>query len=131
MLHYILNSWEIYTHRRGLNAGIFYKNHLVGIVSFNQFDWIHRIGYIGYWLSMDHQGRGIMTKSVRALIDVGFEHFQLKKIEIRVAKQNEKSKAIPKRLGFKRDGVLKDAEWLYNRYVDHLVFTMEKHEWKY
>ncbi|WP_242967796.1 GNAT family N-acetyltransferase [Tepidibacter mesophilus] len=44
-------------------------------------------------------------------------------------KINVKSRAIPQRLGFKNEGVLREAEWLYNHYVSHVVYGMLDNEW--
>lgn len=129
-LNFILHSFELYANRHGLNAGIFYHDELIGMVSLNQFDWTNRIGYIGYWLSEDFQGKGIMTHAVQALIDEAFNHFELNKVEIRAAIRNEKSRAIPERLNFKKEGVLRQVEWLYDHYVDHAVYGLLKNEWK-
>jgi len=128
-LEFILHSFELYANKHGLNAGIFYKEELVGMVSLNQFDWTNRIGYIGYWLSKNYQGKGIMTRAVRALIDQSFNYFELNKVEIRAAVHNKSSRAIPERLGFKKEGILRQVEWLYDHYVDHTVYGLLKNEW--
>lgn len=54
----------------------------------------------------------------------------LHKVEIRVAVGNEKSSAIPERLGFIKEGTLRAAEWLYDHYVDHVVYGMLLTEWQ-
>jgi len=62
-----------------------------------------------------------MTDCCRALIKHGFDEYGLNRIVITVATTNVKSQAIPDRLGFSKEGVLLDAEWLYDHYVDHTV----------
>ena len=123
-----LNS-QMYLDRTGLTAGIFYKNELVGVAGFNRIDWENKIGYIGYWLASDYQNRGIMTRVVHALIDYAFHHYDLNRIDIRTATENKKSQAIPKRLGFTNEGTIRQAEWLYDHFVDHFVYGLLKNEW--
>jgi len=123
-----LNS-QMYLDRIGLTAGIFYKNELVGVAGFNRIDWENKIGYIGYWLASDYQDRGIMTRVVHALIDYAFHHYDLNRIDIRTATGNKKSQAIPERLGFTNEGTLRQAEWLYDHFVDHFVYGLLKNEW--
>jgi ribosomal-protein-serine acetyltransferase len=41
-----------------------------------------------------------------------------------------KSQKIPRRLGFKEEGIARQSEWLYDRFVDHVVFALLKQEWK-
>ena len=118
-----------YNNRTGITAGIFIRNELVGVIAYNKLDFHNRIGTIGYWLGEQYQGRGIMTKAVAALISYGFEELSLNRIEIRVSSDNLPSRRIPARLGFKEEGCLRQAEWLYDHYVDHIVYGLLKSEW--
>lgn len=127
---FIKNSFQIYAERSGLTAGIFYKGELAGIAGFNSFDWKNQIGYIGYWLSADYQGHGIMTRVVRALTNHAFNEFGLNRVDIRAAFENKRSRAIPERLGFTEEGQLRQTEWLYDHYVNHVVYGMLASEWE-
>lgn len=55
---------------------------------------------IGYWLHVDHTGRGYATEAVTALVRVGFECESLRRIEIQCDPRNAPSAAVPARLGF-------------------------------
>lgn len=114
----------------GLTTGIFYKNQLVGMIGFNVIDGRNKIAYIGYWLAPHYQGKGIITKSTRALINYGFFNLNLNRVDIRVAYENRKSRSIPERLGFKREGKIRQAEWLYDHFVDHIIYGILKEEWQ-
>lgn len=83
---------------------------------------------IGYWLGEKYQGKGIMTKACKALIQYCFEELNLERIEIRVATENIKSQAIPERLGFQKEGCLRNAEVLYDQYIDLYVYGLLKKE---
>jgi ribosomal-protein-serine acetyltransferase len=76
-----------------------------------------------------HEGRGIVTRACRAIVSEGFSERGLHRIEIRCATGNERSAAIAKRLGFVHEGVLRDAEWLHDHWVDLNVFSMLEHNW--
>ncbi len=108
---------------------LIYQGELAGTVGYNEIDRGIKCGTIGYWLGRDFQGKGIMSQALETLIDYGFRDLGLNKIEIRVATGNMKSRALPERLGFKEEGVLRDAEWLYDRYVDHVVYGLLRDEW--
>lgn len=127
-MNFIKGSFEIYNNRQGITAGVFFHEELVGVISFNSLDFNANIGTIGYWLSIHATGKGIMTKSVAALTNYGFNELALNRIEIRVAEYNNASRSIPERLGYKQEGHLRDAEWLYDHYVDHIVYGMLKSE---
>ena len=70
-----------------------------------------------------------MTKCVQALLDYIFNYLKLHRVEIRCGIENDKSRAIPKRLGFKEEGIIRDGEYLYNHYHDLVVYGIISHEW--
>lgn len=128
-LAFIEHTLRVYEAKKGLTTGIFYQGVLVGIAGFNNFDWANKVGYIGYWLSERFQGHGIMTYVAQALTDYAFQDLRLNRVEIRAAYENRKSRAIPERLGFIKEGQIRQAEWLYDHYVDHIVYGMLANEW--
>lgn len=128
-LEFIKSTFYTYNNRKGITAGIFLHEELVGVISYNTLDFTHNIGTIGYWLGEMHQGKGMMTKAVSNFVTYGFEQLKLNRIEIRVATGNKASIAIPERLHFTEEGVLRQAERLYDRYVDHIVYSVLQHEW--
>ena len=97
---------------------------IVGVVGFHHVDWVNRSTSLGYWLAAGRQGRGIMTGAVRALVRHAFEAWNLNRIEIRVAVGNARSAAIPRRLGFVEEGVLRQAERHTNGYRDIVVYSL-------
>ena len=79
---------------------------------------------IGYWLAESAQRRGTMTRAVQTLLDHAFGVWQLHRVEIRAAVNNTRSRAIPERLGFNQEGVLRAAERIGKRYTDQVVYAM-------
>ena len=113
-----------YNSGRGPQYVIYHVSIMCGVCGFLPIDRINRGGMIGYWLSQEFSGQGIMTGSVRKLLKVGFDDYNLNRIEIACATENFKSRAIPERLGFKLEGVLRGRENLYGKYVDHAIYSM-------
>jgi ribosomal-protein-serine acetyltransferase len=113
----------------GFQAGIWHQNQLIGVIGYHHLEWANRSTCIGYWLAEPFQRRGIMTKACRTLVEYAFEDWHLNRIEIRCAVGNVKSRAIPERLGFGSEGNLREAEWLYDHYVDHVVYGMLFNDW--
>jgi ribosomal-protein-serine acetyltransferase len=68
---------------------------------------------------------------VRALVDHAFAGWGLNRVEIRAALENARSRAIPERLGFKKEGVLREAERLGERFVDHALYAVLASEWEH
>jgi ribosomal-protein-serine acetyltransferase len=116
---------------KGFSAGIWVNRHLVGVIGHHSIDWINRIATLGYWLTEQYQGRGIMTSACRTVIDHAFDALELNKVVINCAPDNIRSRAVPRRLGFVHEGTLRDAAWLYDRYIDLEVYGCLKREWKY
>lgn len=110
----------------GFEAGIWYKGDLAGVVGLHKIDWSNKSTSIGYWLGEAFQGKGLMTSACQAVVDYCFHELGLHRIEIRAATENYKSQAIPERLGFQKEGCLRGSEFLYDRYVDHYVYSLVK-----
>ncbi len=100
------------------------KDRIVGVIGLNKIEWQNRIGYIGYWLAESDRGRGIMTGACRILIEYAFLKLNLNRLVIACASENQRSRSIPIRLGFSYEGVARDAEWLYDRFVDHDIYAL-------
>jgi ribosomal-protein-serine acetyltransferase len=103
---------------------------IVGVLGFHRLDWENRSTSIGYWIAESSQGRGTVTEAVRALADHAFRTWKLNRIEIRAGADNERSRAIPGRLGFKEEGVLRQAERVGDRFVDQVVYAMLAEDWR-
>jgi len=109
--------------------GIFDNGKYIGNIGLHGIKQANRSGMIGYWLSEDNQGRGIITDCVRTLMDYGFCTLNLNRIYIHCAAGNIKSRAIPERLGFVQEGVLQDGEHLYGVFHDLVIYGMVKRNW--
>jgi ribosomal-protein-serine acetyltransferase len=96
---------------------------------FNAIDWQNRRTEIGYWLAPPFQGRGVMTKTCRFLVAYAFAELNLNRVEILCAVENLRSRAVPERLGFREEGVLRQAEWVRDHFNDLVVYAMLAEEW--
>ncbi|MFZ9035688.1 MAG: GNAT family N-acetyltransferase [Francisellaceae bacterium] len=114
---------------RALNFKIIYRDNYVGNISYNQLDHTLQTAIIGYWLARNYNGLGIMSCCVTALLDYGFNVLNMNKIRINCATQNSKSRAIPERLGFHLDGILRAEEKVGGVFFDHAVYSMLKQEY--
>ena len=65
-----------------------------------------------------------MTATVCAMLDHAFGPWGLARVEIRAGVANRRSRAIPERLGFREEGVLRAAERIGTRVIDHVVYVM-------
>lgn len=98
----------------------------IGVVNFNKE---HRKCEIGYWLREDLQGRGIVTKALATFADFLFKIKGMNRLEIQVMVGNVRSRAVPLRLGFQLEGVLRQALFMYQTFHDVELFSLLKSDW--
>ncbi|WP_033542991.1 GNAT family N-acetyltransferase [Planococcus sp. CAU13] len=127
---FIRMSRRNFADNKTMNTVIVYKGGIVGMAGFNELGWVNKTAKIGYWLGQEYQGYGIMTRVAKALTEISFGHFGMNRTEIRVATGNRKSRSIPERLGYMEEGTLRQVEWLYDHFVDHIVYGVLATEWK-
>jgi len=98
----------------------------VGLVEIRPRD---RRASIGYWLAADRQGRGTMSEAVRAMLDHGFGALELNRIELHVQPGNEASRYVAQRLGFREEGVQRQAQRFDDDYRDLVLYAMLAEDW--
>jgi ribosomal-protein-serine acetyltransferase len=108
---------------------IFFRNKLLGIIAIKKVDWANRIAEIGYWLCEQYQGRGIITRSCKAMVDYAFGQMGVNRIEIKCGVGNERSCHVPQRLGFTLEGIERDGELVNGRFIDLEVYSLLRREW--
>ncbi len=110
---------------------IYWYMRLVGMVGVVREDKSNRTMEIGYWLSQDVNGNGVMSQAVRQVQDLCFKHGEANRVEIRCATNNLSSCRIPERLGYTHEGILRSAEVLHPGVVhDIAVYSKLKSEWE-
>jgi ribosomal-protein-serine acetyltransferase len=127
---YIKQMRERFAAFTGLVLGIWQQGRIVGAIGLVNIDLRNRWAEIGYWMDARAQGRGIITRACRALIDYAFGDLKLNRVVIRCAEGNYKSRAVPERLGFTLEGRLRQTIWLYDRFWDAMMYGMLADEWK-
>jgi RimJ/RimL family protein N-acetyltransferase len=117
---------------KALDAGrdyiVEYKGELAGTAGFGAPNHDNGIE-IGYWVRQDLQGRGIITRTVSALIDMAIVQMGMHRVTIRAATSNLSSRAIPERLGFAHEGTMREASFVNDEYLDLEIYSILDHEW--
>ena len=127
--NFIRGALKQFAHNKGFVAGIWHEGRLAGVIGYDPIDWENRSTELGYWLGEEYQGKGLVTAACRALVEHAFGELDLNRVVIPCAPENENSCAIPERLGFRREGIERQAEWLYDRFVDHVTYSALASEW--
>lgn len=126
---FIHNSLEKAVNGKGADFGIYYNKKLAGTIGFHELDTKNKKTTIGYWLDESSQHKGIMTCSVKILLHFAFDSLGINRIQINCALGNMKSSAIPTRLGFKKEGIVRQCEWLNDHFVDWEQYSLLKEEY--
>jgi len=99
---------------------------VVGRIGVYNIDAVNKIGSIGYWLSEEFQGKGIVLRSVEKLVDYCFTELLLNRIEIKCGTKNYKSQAIAEKIGFQKEGIIREGEFLHNAFSDLFCYSLLK-----
>lgn len=127
----IIPVWlKQFAENNGFHAAILYYEELVGAIGLHQVDWANRQTSIGYYLAKKAEGRGIMIRTVRALLNYIFFELELNRVEIRCGERNLKSRAIPEKLGFVMEGKIREGERLTTGYHDLILYSKLSREWQ-
>jgi len=97
---------------------------LVGGTGLHRFDWDKRHFEIGYWVRTSAHGKGYATEVTNALLRFAFNELSAKRVEITHADGNDASAAVIRKLGFVKEGVMREATQLPDgRLVDSHVYS--------
>ena len=102
---------------------------MVGGSLFRVFDPGQSLCEIGVWISSEQQGRGLVTRTVIAMLDWAVHERGIRRVEWHCVPGNEPSRALARRLGFTRDGVLRQSFEYAGHVHDIEVWSMLADEW--
>ncbi|MCX7032513.1 MAG: GNAT family protein [Arenimonas sp.] len=90
---------------------------------------LHR-AELGYSLMPTHQGRGLATEAVRTALDFGFDTLGLERMEADVDPRNEASCRLAERLGFQREGLLRNRWRVGGEFADSILYGLLRNEYR-
>ena len=115
----------------GYRWGIRLKGHsdIVGSLGFYSWERDNCKAKMGYDLRPAHWGKGIMSEALERAIRFGFEDMGLNRIEVTIMETNNRSMSLATRLGFVREGILREYSKADGEYVNEHVFSMLRKDW--
>lgn len=111
--------------------GIFNPDHeLIGKLELYGIDWRIPKGFMSYFITREHEGKGLVSEAVKSIINLCFEQFEFLKLELRTATDNYPSHSIAKKFGFENEGKLKRNYRRFNNdVVDLLLWGLTNDQW--
>lgn len=129
-MEFIQRSMQELHDQQSLVMGVFNDGELVGGVGMHEWQHDTKRAQVGYWVSKDHEGRGIVTRSLEGFIGYLFSTVGLNKIEIHYVVANKRSGAVATRLGFVTEGLIRQSAMRNGIPEDVVVTGLLRHEWK-
>jgi len=103
---------------------------LIGTCGYHKWKPQHHHAEIGYDLWPDYWGQGLMPEALTALLRFGFEELDLHRVEATTHTQNERSQRVLAKLGFRREGILREYYCRDGIYNDQVLFSLLRREWQ-
>lgn len=106
--------------------GIVYKgdHRFVGTCGIVSWEPYHARAELGYALSRDYWGRGLVAEAVGAMISFGFDRMNLNRIEARCIAENAASARVMEKAGMLYEGTLRRREFIKGAYRDMKIYSI-------
>jgi RimJ/RimL family protein N-acetyltransferase len=105
------------------------SDEFLGLVILHSFAWQHRRGEVGFWLIPRARRRGLGARSVGLAVSWAFGALDLLRVEMTTTPDNAAVAALAVRLGFTREGVLRQRNVERGQRVDVVWFGVLREEW--
>lgn len=106
-----------------------YEGHFVGQVTVGGIQYGSlRSGYAGYWIDQQHAGRGIIPIAVALSTDYCFDTLGLHRMEINLRPENEPSRRVVEKLGFRYEGLRERFLHINGQWCDHFSYALTAEE---
>jgi RimJ/RimL family protein N-acetyltransferase len=119
-----------YENAQAIDWGIVYKGNgrFVGGCGIAGWDPDHARAEVGYVISREYWGRGLVPEAVRAMLAFGFERLGLNRIEARCIAENAASARVMEKVGMTYEGTLRQREFIKGAPRDIKIYSVLKSE---
>lgn len=123
---------NIFTHQRGLRWGLTLHDskRVIGTCGFHNWSVVDARAEIGFDLAPAYWRQGIMSEAVQAVLAYGFENMQLNRVQAHALPGNAASLGLLTRLGFQREGLLRQYRFYRGRYNDEVLLSLLQDEYQ-
>lgn len=119
----LLESYKNLMSGTGIDLGIYTDNKLIGKIKISNIVYgVFKSGIVGYSLDEDFQGKGYMTEALTLLLKYAEEELDLHRLEASALIDNDKSRAVLTKCGFKEIGVNEKYLFINGAWRDHITF---------
>lgn len=120
-----------YEQQAGIRWGITLHSNperLIGSIGYHNWQKEHFKAEVGYELTPEYWRQGIMTEAMNPVLQYGFDHLELNRIEAFIDPHNISSRRLLEKSGLAEEGLLRDYFFEKGQFVDAVIFGMLKKE---
>ncbi len=124
--HYVYSARLSRAHRQNFELLVreTASGEVLGLASLHRIDWVRRVAGLGYWIRRSAWGKGYAPEAAAVLVEHGFRVLGLHRIEAHVALDNFASQRVAQKLGFEREGIAREFEFVNGRFLDHIQYSV-------
>ena len=88
-----------------------------------------RVGEVGYWIRSSETSQGVATEATARILAVAFDELALHRVVLRIAVGNRPSERVAEKLGFTREGLLRQELQVNSVWMDHSIWGLLEDEY--
>jgi len=127
---FIAGIWDGFLSGTLYQWGIELERELVGTCTLAGIERQHRRAELGFAVLRRWWGRRVVSRALPPVIELAFEHLGLHRLEADADPRNEASLRVLERLGFRREGLLRERFFQEDEAQDAVVFGLLRREWR-
>jgi len=127
---FLQNARDAFLRGEGIHGAIWDQDQFVGMMALRVTSKADQVGQVGYWLSSRAQGRGIISRLLTAFVGYCFREWKLHRLELHCATANERSCRVAERVGFRLEGVMREARLVHGAFQDMKIYALLEPEWR-
>ncbi len=102
---------------------------IIGIITLSKIDYKHKKARVGFWLSKEHHGRGIMSEALFLILDFAFNKLRLNRVSCSVFEENLASNNLVQKFGVVKEGTEREEEFRFGKYHHTIMYGLLRREW--
>lgn len=121
---------KAYEEKKSIRWGIILKEEdkLIGTCGYHNWNKSYFRAEMGYELSSDYWRKGYITEAIKGIIPFGFNEMNLNRIEAQVYPENKASNKCLQKLGFVKEGVIREYAFFRDKFEDLVMYSLLKND---
>ena len=115
---------------RPLDLGIWFHDKLAGTMLMSRLNDSPTALEFGYWITEEHEGKGIITRCISSLMDYAIDNMGIQRFVIGCAASNQRSRAVPERLGYRLHVTQPNGEVVGEYVYDRTIYGIRSTGWR-